>query len=561
MSPGVGSHAFDEVTVVSLEAEADEGWVFVVWEGDVAEPDNEETTIVVDADKEVKAFFEPIPGPEYFLTLQVSGSGQGTVTLEEGTHVFAEGTVVELTATPASGSSFSYWQGDVEGVQTSLELVMEGDIHITAVFSYFSSGSGAEADPYMIKTPGELNNVRHHLSRHFKLEAVIDLSVYHLHGGWEPIGEWDYLDPSPFTGFLDGNGYIITNLSIEQLAEKGVGLFGCIGEEGQLLSVRLDNVQEVQGESYVGSLAGVNYGTIVDSSANGEIQGLSGVVGGLVGWNLGEIRESHALGDVLGQFNIGGLVGVNAGTISYSRGMGTVYDGSSAGGLVGRNEGEITSSNALGSVLSETRSVGGLVGTNWSGSQIRNSFASGSVLGFEEVGGLTGMNKGQILSSYALGDVDGTGRSVGGLVGHNRGEIDSSFATGRVSSDGQSVGGLVGINWFDSYIRNSYSRGETAGEEEVGGLVGYNRGRVINCYATGLVTGEERLGGLVGVKDDTSRIESSYYDEETTDQSDRGKGEPRTTVQMQQQGTFEDWDFQQIWCIEEESTYPFLQWE
>jgi len=36
------------------------------------------------------------------------------------------------------------------------------------------------------------------------------------------------------------------------------------------------------------------------------------------------------------------------------------------------------------------------------------------------------------------------------------------------------------------------------GPENVGGLVGYNRGTVSNSYSTGSVTGESHVGGLVG---------------------------------------------------------------
>ena len=49
------------------------------------------------------------------------------------------------------------------------------------------------------------------------------------------------------------------------------------------------------------------------------------------------------------------------------------------------------------------------------------------------------------------------------------------------------------------------------GEEEIGGLVGWNDGEIKNCYASGDVTSEydaDRLGGLVGRN--CGPIESCY---------------------------------------------------
>lgn len=568
VEPAVGPHEYRGVTIVDLEAEPLEGWEFYAWEGDVTDRDKKETSIVVDQDTYVKAFFQKIPGPEYTLTLSTGGSGDGTITLDgtivsEGSvHTFEEGTIVELKADPSTGSSFSYWQGDFEEVESTVEILIDSDMDIVGIFSYFTSGSGAETDPYVITTPGELSNMRRHLSRHFRLEAMIDLHIYSLYGGWEPIGQWtNHQENTPFTGSLDGNGYSIVNLLIDRPEEDGVGLFACVGEEGRLESVRLDLVEEVTGRFHVGALAGVSYGSIDKSSADGRIGGEEGSVGGLVGWNGGSIDKSEALGDVEGRFNIGGLVGFNGGTITYSFGIGSVMNGSSAGGLVGRNEGEIISSNAQGSIISSFRSIGGLVGTNWSDSTIEKSYASGSVEGNEEVGGLVGSNNGSIDESYALGDVAGSGPSVGGLVGKNTFEISSSYARGSVHGERRRVGGLVGSNDFQSSIENSYAKGEVQGSEEVGGLVGYNQGEILYSYAAGSVDGSTWVGGLVGVKDTYSSITNSYYDSEETGQSDTGKGEPKTTEEMKQEATFIGWDFHLIWDIEEEVTYPFLRWE
>ncbi len=89
---------------------------------------------------------------------------------------------------------------------------------------------------------------------------------------------------------------------------------------------------------------------------------------------------------------------------------------------------------------------------------------------------------------------------MGSLVGYNRGEIQNIYATGSVSGAMQ-VGGLVGYNEGDATITNSYAAVSVTGAERVGGLVGYNSGAHISfCYATGLVSGQNDVGGFLGLE-------------------------------------------------------------
>jgi hypothetical protein len=142
--------------------------------------------------------------------------------------------------------------------------------------------------------------------------------------------------------------------------------------------------------------------------------------------------------------------------------------------------------------------------------------------------------------------------SVGGLVGF-QGRITNSYSMANVSGN-RNVGGLVGNG---GSITNSYATGNVSGTENVGGLVG-NSGSITNSYATGNVSGTENVGGLVGSK--SAYVSNSYYDNQTSGQKDNdGKGEPKTTAQMKQQATFVNWDFVNIWKIEEGVAYPYLE--
>ncbi|MGI6143618.1 MAG: GLUG motif-containing protein [bacterium] len=237
------------------------------------------------------------------------------------------------------------------------------------------------------------------------------------------------------------------------------------------------------------------------------------------------------------------------------------------GGLVGyMKEGTIVSCHVSGSVQGGNNRIGGLVGANYGG-EIFASSAEVEVTASGELsmsaGGLVGLNEdGSISDSHAGGDVFGDSY-VGGLVGENLAFstfslISSSAARGRVSGS-YHVGGLVGSN-NGSIIMDTYAVGPAEGVEDVGGLVGTNaNGSVFDSFAVGSVTGERLVGGLAGAN--SGKIYSSYYDQGTTGQEDTGKGEPRTTAEMQLRSTYVDWDFIDVWGIEDGSGYPLLRWQ
>lgn len=105
-------------------------------------------------------------------------------------------------------------------------------------------------------------------------------------------------------------------------------------------------------------------------------------------------------------------------------------------------------------------------------------------------------------------------------------------------------------------ISDSYSAGNASGWIVVGGFVGQNPwGKIINCYAN--VGVGSVAGHAFAYYSLSGSIESSYYVSDTSGGEDRGI--PRTVAEMMKRATFVGWDFQQIWDIDEDGSFPYLR--
>jgi uncharacterized repeat protein (TIGR02543 family) len=117
-------------TTVDLLATPATGYEFQGWSGDLSGTSTSES-ILLDEDKTVTATFTLIDEPVEY-TLSVSTSGSGSVNPEGG--IYEEGTVVSLTATPASGYVFESWSGDASGTSATISITMDSDKDVTANF-------------------------------------------------------------------------------------------------------------------------------------------------------------------------------------------------------------------------------------------------------------------------------------------------------------------------------------------------------------------------------------------------------------------------------------------
>ncbi|MEJ6949997.1 GLUG motif-containing protein [Natronospora cellulosivora (SeqCode)] len=546
---------------VKLEAVADENWSFSHWNfggDDITE--NPYKYLVINSDTKVYAYFIEKSN----LKTRIEPEGAGYIDIyQEKDENFTDDTIsLEAQANP--GYVFSGWDIKSEQIEIIEEsdnkiviLIKDGveideEIKILAKYEIGLIGEGTEVSPYQIYIPENLSLIasdKYPSDAYYQLMNDIDLKEF---VEFEPI--------KGFNGVFDGQGNELSNLYINQADRNNLGLFTV--NRGEIKNLGLVNL-EIIGNDNVGGLVGYNNGGKINNSfVKGNITGNSSV-GGLVGVNTysGEINRSYFNGEVFGNNIVGGLVGViDIGADIYnSYAIADVIGKEMVGGLVGLNTILIKESFAKGNV-SGVNSIGGLVGKNYGG--IENSYAEVEVNGENSnIGGLVGNNDGFIKDSYAKFDkIKGT-ISVGGLAGLNSLIISESFADGHVEGESM-IGGLVGQNGYGS-IANSYTTCSVTGDNKVGGLVGFVLGssELNYNYSTGEVKGNTEIGGLVGAIPEEVSIEytSIYWDVETSGKKTSALGKGLNTLALQDITTYNEWDFADIWTIDD--GYPYLQWE
>ena len=151
----------------------------------------------------------------------------------------------------------------------------------------------------------------------------------------------------------------------------------------------------------------------------------------------------------------------------------------------------------------------GLVGLLGSGGIVCNlKLLDVTVMGGKGVGSLVGANLDSIVTGCQVsGNVTGT-EDVGGLIGGSDFGLSKSQAYCKVTG-GKNIGGLAGSCGGISMTTDCLASGEVRGNRFVGGLVGFNQGKINDSQAIGNVTGESCVGGLVGKNNCGSGFEGS----------------------------------------------------
>ncbi|MFN8446201.1 MAG: dockerin type I domain-containing protein [Caldilineaceae bacterium] len=115
-------------TVVTVTATANANSFFAGWSGAVTSSSNA-VTLTMDSHKTLTATFSRLS--DYTLTVNIVGNGLVTPT----TSSYLSGTVVPITATAATGWSFTGWSGDLSGNSSPTSITLNSNKVVTATFT------------------------------------------------------------------------------------------------------------------------------------------------------------------------------------------------------------------------------------------------------------------------------------------------------------------------------------------------------------------------------------------------------------------------------------------
>lgn len=325
-----------------------------------------------------------------------------------------------------------------------------------------------------------------------------------------------------------------------------LGKYAASGEIPELLTKDASELEM----HFIGGITGVNLQneTITHCANTGSLSGFTGI-GGVVGLNAGTVKNcelSEHFGNVALEY-VGGIVGINSnggtiskcttdagktisgnnhlggitgwnlkgGTLTGNENYATVNasgkdnsDYAAVGGIAGQNSGTIVlqkdSSTKSRSVSgAKGAGVGGLVGINESDGQIQVTGTGGTsgeiivvsnkvtVQGYEQVGGIVGINHGKFSHSESPAYITAQAKKVqashgtaGGVVGVTDGDIH--YAVNRcesVSADAGNAGGIVAENTNKTaIIKNCNNYGNVRSSDGyAGGIVATNAGMIQYC--------------------------------------------------------------------------------
>ena len=118
-------------TVVNLTATPNSGYNFTSWTGD-ASGSSASTSVTMNSNKTVTANFTAVVVNTYTLNVIAVN---GTVLKVPSKTDYNSGEIVELTATPAMGYTFTGWTGDASGLLNPVSVTMNSNKNITANFT------------------------------------------------------------------------------------------------------------------------------------------------------------------------------------------------------------------------------------------------------------------------------------------------------------------------------------------------------------------------------------------------------------------------------------------
>ncbi len=242
----------------------------------------------------------------------------------------------------------------------------------------------------------------------------------------------DFEEIAYFNGVFEGNGHSVTNIALNPKGSD-YGFFRYVGASGTVKDLHISGKIEPSGsQENIGGIAGVNYGTITNSSFEGEVYGIDSV-GGIVGINkgTGNVISCSSSALVLATNYTGGIVGTNEGIVSActSKSRINIEELEPTLDLAGM---DVSSFNVTKNVVNRN-DMGGIVGYS---SGLITDCTNEGVIGYKHtgynVGGIVGSQCGIVLNCTNNGEVYGR-KDVGGIAGQAEPYVESEYLEDKVN--------------------------------------------------------------------------------------------------------------------------------
>lgn len=372
----------------------------------------------------------------------------------------------------------------------------------------FSGGAGTKQKPYLIKTVEDLLNVRidnaFNPTNHYKQIADIDLTGVE----WLPIGGFIHDGPTKtFQGVYDGGIYKIINMTINDKSLQYAGFIGIATPPAKLLNITLDNALIHNAEpTWLAVLVSQAQSiTITNCHVNGE------VISTNVNSNTGGLASVAGNGTVISKCS------ADVRTVS-----------GNAGGLVCYSYADISDSYAIGS-------IGGVDGFLSSAGTLAFQLYSGKVTNCYTSVEIHDYAMNDYPSIYLLAQIFEEVQLTSCYVDVTKGCIQTPWSSDKSYSPDHFIRGTDNrlYQCYNSQNSKDYDYWESAWDSS-GPPAWWPAPYTRACPVSGEVWSN------------FWKPVDSLYDE------------ARTTTNMKKQSTFIDWDFNNVWIIDEGKDYPRL---
>ena len=370
---------------------------------------------------------------------------------------------------------------------------------VISAFSVLGTTALADENAKEIWNIDDLYNIRNDMNADYILMTDIDMTEYVANdgdycylctNGWNPIGSNGKYSNTAFMGTFDGNNHTIKGLRLETAtissgtSDRYLGLFA--NNSGTIKNLSLDDV---------------SIKCVEETSSYKNI-------GTICGYNNGTVENCHVLG---------GYIDAN----SYYINSDKISTYTHVGGIAGRNE-----NRGIINKCSNNATISGSV------------YNDSGQYSFIYMGGIIGLNNGNIMQSYNSGNLKEYAKNYSGCLYE---------------------GGIVGTSYpIYSSITNCYNSGKvynTTGYDVKEHICGIGEGcenNIKNCYNVG----SAYYGTILKPFSNNAVVDCFYLNGKNTLTSG---ATAFSDVQMKKAINFSGFDFENTWIVDNSTEYAYPQ--